>query len=394
MPSANGSVLLLDAHLRHSVAIARSLGRQGVEVVGAAPSRRFAARYSRYVQTAVQFDAGADGQDPGHLLAIAERHRVGTVIAGGLPGNEFLCRHRGLLEGRLRAPFNDLSQFERLANKRATVELADSLGVRHPLTVEVEHPDQASEIAAQVGFPMVLKSPIDQGTVRYPADAVALEACIAQYATDNPQEYRNGVYPIAQRYIDGDGHGFFGLADHGRLVAYFMHRRLHEVPPSGGPSAMAMSWRDPELLALGQRFFSATGWHGVAMVEFKRSRSDGAYDLIEVNPKFWGSLDLAIASGVDFPALLHALLEQAPLTHLIGDYRDGTIFRWLTMDLAHAAARRDLRPYLRAFADPRIRDDLEPRDPFPTAALFATGLARVMRSGAGRSSSNRAGRQP
>src|SRR6202000_289676 len=102
--------------------------------------------------------------------------------------------------------------------------------------------------------------------------------------------------------------GFFGLGRRGRVVAYFMHRRLHEVPPSGGPSAMAMSWRDPRLMDLGERFFAATEWHGPAMVEFKRARRDGQYYLIEVNPKFWGSLDLSIASGVDFPLLLHWLI--------------------------------------------------------------------------------------
>lgn len=41
------------------------------------------------------------------------------------------------------------------------------------------------------------------------------------------------------------------------------------------------------------------------MVEFKRSRRDGELYPIEVNHKFWGSLDLSICAGVDSLVALH-----------------------------------------------------------------------------------------
>jgi len=375
-------VLVLDAQLRHSLAIVRSLGRVGVEVVAAAPVRRFPSARSRHVAGTIRFDARRDG--PERLLELAHAHAADVVIAAGLPGNELLCRHRSALEGSLAGAYNDLGEFERLANKRATVELAATLGVATPVTVEIDDPARAAAIGAQLGYPLVFKSAVDQGTVRYPRDGGELNACVADYLRADPTGYAEGRPPLVQQYVDGDGHGFFGLADRGRLIAHFMHRRLHEVPPTGGPSAMAMSWRDPALRVLGERFFAATGWHGVAMVEFKRARRDGVYYLIEVNPKFWGSLDLAIASGVDFPALLLSLVRGQPTTSRDGDYRDDVILRSLTMDLAYAVARRDLRGYVRAFGDRRVKDDLDLRDPLPTTALFATGVRRALGSRVGR----------
>ena len=71
---------------------------------------------------------------------------------------------------------------------------------------------------------------------------------------------------------------------------------------------MAASYRDAELARLGERFVSEAAWTGVVMVEFKKSARDGRYYVIEVNPKFWGSLQLSIAAGVDFPLLLYQLL--------------------------------------------------------------------------------------
>ena len=192
----------------------------------------------------------------------------------------------------------------------------------------------------------------------------------------NPDLIDRGALPLVQEHIDGTGHGYYALADDGVVLAHFMHRRLHEVPPSGGPSAMAASFRDPRLRELGERFFAATHWTGVAMVEFKRRRRDGEYYLIEVNPKFWGSLDLSIAAGVDFPYLLYRLLAGDPAVVTQGHYRDDCVFRWLTMDLAYAVATRRLGAYLRRFADRRVEDDLVARDLLPLLLLFGQGVVR------------------
>ena len=55
-------------------------------------------------------------------------------------------------------------------------------------------------------------------------------------------------------------------------------------------------------------------WCGVAMVEYKIEQSTGTAYLMEVNPRFWGSLQLAIDAGVDFPYLLYRVFtgEEVP----------------------------------------------------------------------------------
>ena len=74
-------------------------------------------------------------------------------------------------------------------------------------------------------------------------------------------------------------------------------------------------------------------WHGVAMVEFKVS-SDGIPYLMEVNARFWGSLQLAIDAGVDFPYLLYKLtLGESP--GKASGYKIGIKTRWLLGDLDH-----------------------------------------------------------
>ena len=96
----------------------------------------------------------------------------------------------------------------------------------------------------------------------------------------------------------------FALFDRGRLVAEFSHRRLREKPPAGGASVLSESLPvDPRLREFALRMLGPIGWHGVAMMEYKQDRRTGDFVLMEVNGRFWGSLELAVAAGVDFPFL-------------------------------------------------------------------------------------------
>src|SRR5206468_12795896 len=66
----------------------------------------------------------------------------------------------------------------------------------------------------------------------------------------------------------------------------------------------------PDMAEAARTLLEALQWHGVAMVEFKRDARDGLPRLMEINGRFWNSLPLAIASGVDFPFLLYTLARD------------------------------------------------------------------------------------
>jgi hypothetical protein len=105
-----------------------------------------------------------------------------------------------------------------------------------------------------------------------------------------------------------------------------------------------------------------------------------------MNPKMWGSLDLSIAAGVDFPYLLFCFLSGSKVEAPLGRYDDGYIFRWLTMDLAYAFSTRRFWPYFRAFADRKIKDDFVLSDPVPSIGLFLRGIKRMRMERRGRAS--------
>jgi predicted ATP-grasp superfamily ATP-dependent carboligase len=122
------------------------------------------------------------------------------------------------------------------------------------------------------------------------------------------------------------------LYDHGTPIAFFSHRRLREKPPWGGVSVLSESTPlDPILLTHARALLDAVTWHGIAMVEFKVA-DDGTPYLMEINTRFWGSLQLATDAGVDFPWLLYNLACGTPIAPVSG-YKTGCRLRWILGDL-------------------------------------------------------------
>jgi predicted ATP-grasp superfamily ATP-dependent carboligase len=165
---------------------------------------------------------------------------------------------------------------------------------------------------------------------------VADAAGLRRAADEFPAE----AYPVlVQQRIVGPGIGIFLLLWNGQLRAQFAHRRIREKPPSGGVSVYSESVAaDPELVAQSRRLLDAFSWNGVAMVEYKRDAASGIPYLMEINGRFWGSLQLAVDAGVDFPSLLLDCSSGAPATPP-PPYRMGQRLRWFWGDVDHLLSR-------------------------------------------------------
>jgi len=115
---------------------------------------------------------------------------------------------------------------------------------------------------------------------------------------------------------------------------------LREKPPSGGVSVLRESIALPQpMTQYALRLLQNVGWHGVAMVEFKVDRHTGVPFLMEVNGRFWGSLQLAHDAGVNFPLLLYRMACGDKVNVAAVGYKVGVKSRWLLGDVDHLLQR-------------------------------------------------------
>lgn len=330
-------VLITDGDTRQALAATRALGRAGHSVVVVADDLPCLAGVSRYASAAQACPSGV--VEPGRFgAAIASRIReqhIDVVLPMTEISTLLLTRDRGLLPQSCSLPFASYGAVRRASNKAEVLELARSLGIPVPATRIVRSLIDAPTIADSLELPVVVKPACSRvltqtgwisNSVSYATNTAELAALLNGLPPES--------YPVLlQERIQGPGVGIFLLFDKGRPVARFSHCRVREKPPSGGVSVLCESVL-PDRIAAGQAeaLLERLEWHGPAMVEFKRDARDGMLRLMEINGRFWGSLQLAIDAGVDFPALLLDVARGASPTHA-PSYRVGVRSRWLGGDL-------------------------------------------------------------
>lgn len=315
-------VLVFGEDMRIFLSVVRSLGRAGHEV-HAAPTAKSPALRSRYISVTHWLPRYAD--NPGlwvrAVKTLLERERFAAVFPN--------CDDSTLLPFHLHreefAGFNialpNENSMQVLFDKAATRQLCQKLGIRVAPGRVLTRDDTSDDLISSFGLPVVIK----------PRRSVSLDQ-IGEFekvgileSRDQLDEALRGLREperyLAEGYFAGAGGGVSVLAQSGEILESFQHRRLREA--TGGVS----SYRISEAVALPlleacEKICRATRFTGVCMFEFRRNQQSGAWVLIETNARFWGSLSLPVAVGVDFPADLFTLMvdgsRPSPTAYVLG----------------------------------------------------------------------------
>ncbi len=335
MMKATDRILILDGHTNQALACVRSLGKAGFTVLVASHKRFPLSAWSRYcVDRFLLAEQSVEA-----FASMREWARqVGVRIV--LPLTErscVLCNEERTQweELGITVGCNSNETLQKAFDKELTLQLAEACNVRIPPTRFPKSLDDCLAAVEEVGLPCVVKprwSNAWNGKHFLPTQTPSY------LNSRNPMgevfvEHKQGEHwPLIQGYVPGQGKGVFALCDRGRVIAWFAHERLRDTRPTGSSSSLRRSVPlDPRLREPAEKLLAELKWHGPAMVEFK---DDGVNQpcLMEVNGRFWGSLQLAIDAGVDFPRLWVSLLKgdsPPPVT----EYTDGITLRWLWGDV-------------------------------------------------------------
>jgi predicted ATP-grasp superfamily ATP-dependent carboligase len=324
-------VIVTDGEQRAALAVTRSLGRAGDRVIVCASSPRSLAGSSRFAATSIRV---ADALVSPHrfaddVLRAAREHSAEVVIPITEASLLALLPRRADVPSTL-FPFAEADRFVEISDKTLVLSAASRHGIAMPRQWVARSRDEVSRLNGTLRFPAAIKPArsvsdvgaqrVKSGTV-YAEDSRSLDVAISRFS--------DGFYPLLiQERIVGAGVGVFVLLWNGELRAAFAHRRIREKPPSGGVSVLSESIAlDSDLLARSVALLRDFDWQGVAMVEYKVDHATGVPYLMEVNGRFWGSLQLAIDAGVDFPRILVAAARGQSIPG-VGGYKVGARLRW------------------------------------------------------------------
>lgn len=372
--------LVINDSYRIGIGVIRSLGKAGIEVtelnaVGLS-ERVYKLVKSRYVSRSIVFGEFSDEKLAECLRKELKSQRYDVLIPVGYHASNLASKLKPELENYTEVPVADYDIFKRVSQKPELIDFASKLGIPIPKTVTINKINELKDLGGFFKFPVVIK-PYREKTafkVKYFDKFEKLHNFCSDF-------YKRKKIPlVVQEFIDGIGYGFFSLYNHGKMITGFQHERIQEYPYSGGSSSVAMSYYDKKLELLGRKLLDSLNWHGISMVEFKRDRKDGIYYLMEVNAKFWGSLELALACSVDFPLLLFKLGTGEIDSPIIKPYKLDRKYQWIfpedlgnvfTSPNKFASAFRFLRDSIDMDIGKNLRlYDLKPNVYLVSSALF------------------------
>lgn len=290
---------------------------------------------------------------------IVDEHDYDVLLPVGGRTFEIVSEHRDSLHVPIDRILPGHASLMTAIEKAETYALAETEDVPVPAWYRVPDHSALDEVADTIDYPAIMKTGVETEPrfLQLVSSEDALRDAYRRYITDHQSA------PVVQEYLPGATRGFFCLFIDGHLKGGYAHRRIREFPPAGGASACAQSELDDELHRYSERLLSALDWHGVAMVEFKESH-EGVPNLVEINPKFWGSLDLGVASGMNFPAaLLNHAVHEDPLE--LG-FHPRRVHWPLSGDLMHAFRRPSSAPeVIKDLISRSTRSNIRIDDPVP-----------------------------
>lgn len=385
-------MLLTYGWVRSSYAVLRNLSSHDVDVhvadsfrTGMCQSSRLKRSFDRYVSHYEDEERFVED-----MVDICRRRGIGIIFPSHNE-TEILARYRHRFSEKQAALLPSAEHCALFNNKVRAYDHAASLGVPVPARLEYESPGDVARAMREAGLADVvikLRSGNSSKGVFYAADAdeaqKTVQALVARYDLEALR------YPQIEARVKGEGWGRSMFYWHGRPVAGFTHRRLREKVSTGGTSTLREVAHHPGIEEAAARMLTDMGWHGLAMVEFKVCPQTGRYWFIEVNPRLWGSIPLAISAGVEFPYLAWLCatkgVEAAIAYQATCLLREPWRARWLLGDMM--AGLRD-RLYPRDIGEPEAKsiradvvDDLYWDDPlvFPGEMLRYSLAALSKRS--------------
>jgi predicted ATP-grasp superfamily ATP-dependent carboligase len=335
----NPNVLITDGDLRVTLPVLRSLARNNIETTVAVTKKRALSYFSRYYKKGILYPCSRENL---HYFLFA----IQKIVESGefdilFPIGEWtlfpISKYREKIAPHVKLPLGNHDIVEKTLNKRLTLKLANDEGVPIPRTFFVKNLQELKEASTKISYPAVIKPQWswvwkdDKALFRRPDYVSTPEELISVYKT----VHRDFPFPLIQEFIPGKTYDVAVLHNHSKLRAICCIEEHRTTPVTGGYSSLRESVvLNSKMETYVLRLLKALEWYGVAEFEFKLDPRDSIPKLMEINGRFWGSLEVAIDSGIDFPYLLYRLIVDGDVPPKL-NYKVGVKRRWLEGDILH-----------------------------------------------------------
>ena len=328
----NLKILITNSNNKNALAAARSLGRKGYFIGVSGIRETDYVSCSRYVSQTFHHSDVLLYPDKvkSQFKSFLSENKYDVILPIGIDMSTFFSNNLHFFQKFINIPISNYSTFLKMHDKMKTIKIAKDLDIPVPITHSPKNLKEYEKIALLLDFPHVIKARKGSGNS-------------GVYVINNLNEgnetfdklihkkTKNEVYdctnPLVQEYIDGEIHDVCLASKRGNVFAIMTQKRIKTLPPGGGSGIVNITTNQKRIARYAIRLIKSIGWTGVSQIEFKLD-SNSNPRIMEINPKFWGTLDLSIKAGINFPeiAVDLALGNQLKIQN---KYKKNLTYRWL-----------------------------------------------------------------
>lgn len=355
-------VLLTDTHWRTSYYVCKSLSKRGIEVFGLKYTDTIFDK-TKYYKQIIEVPSLEDEPDLWLEEVMSLKISNAALIPVSIESLKLVAGKKEVLKDRFIIPDISIEKLDMASDKLKSINFMRELGIRVPETIVPESLEEAEELITKFNFPVVVKLREEKNLA--PVERYGIAHDKDQFIELYKKLSLLQPYPLIQEYVQGQGVGISFLSHKGNVIAMSSHQRLREQLLTGGPSTYCATFDSAILKEWAIKFAQASCWDGIAMLEFKYDRINDIFYFMEINPRFWGTVELAIRNNIDFPYLYFNWLnndinnfkinanEKTLKLKLISD--DICSFTSSILSLDKEKRRKLLYEYIQEYQDPQLR---------------------------------------
>lgn len=302
------TILVPEAHTRAGIAVIRSLGREGYNVIAVSYKKDALGLKSSYASQSILQPLYSESGYLTWLRNVIQEYDVAMIVPSSnivLAIREYFAEFAHLLPLDRNAEkifscflkshvFRCFQQFESegLLKNHPETRLVDDLH-EFKLTNAPEDQGQGYFLKGELNR-LESKQQSDQGALLHVVSRSELEPAVATLAAD-------WEIVLVQSACTGYQVGVSVLMHNGQALVVNCIRDCYQEPHSNGTMSLRKTDWHEEIVQDAICRLRALGWQGCAMVEYRAESKGGAFWFIEINFRFWQYLHLDLYSGVNFP---------------------------------------------------------------------------------------------
>ncbi|MFA6145788.1 MAG: ATP-grasp domain-containing protein [Patescibacteria group bacterium] len=312
-------VLITDASSLHTLAILRYLSKESIDTFVIRKNKLDVSCYSKYCKGSFIAPSSEDEKTYiNFILKILAQEKFDILMPVSYFATAIAAKYKNEINKISKVEIADYDKVQIALNKKSTYDLAEKIGVPYPKTFYPDSLDTIERMAPNFEYPVVIKWILEVGCNIVSIVQDKKELIKEYHKICQKYHPSNDILPMIQEFISTDNNEVYCLSalyQNGKCKRIFMQKQTRNVPPTGGTTAYAESCFIPEIKKYSLELLDKLSWHGVVNIEFKLDKKNNIFKLMEINPKFWASTEMALKAGVNFPYLLCQMAQGKELEY-------------------------------------------------------------------------------